>query len=441
MKGRYAKYYPRLLKIGIPIMVGQLGTIAMSFADTLMIGWHDTRELSAAGFINNIMALFIVAGLGFSYGLTPIVSALVGEGHAERIAGKLRNSLWANMIVALGIMAATSVLWAVLPWIGMPDELIPLMRPYLALLILSILPQMLFNGMKQFSDGIQDTSTPMWVMLASNVLNVVGNGVLIFGWLGAPEMGLMGAAVATLASRCFLWGAMWFIFHHTRHYEEHRCLYARTYINKEDQRELHRLGWPVALQLGMETASFSLSALYVGWLGATMLAAHQVMVTVSQLFFMLYYGMAAAVAVEVGYLRGTGEMEKARHAAMAGLQLNLMMGAALTIPTLLLRHRIGMWFSGDEEVAAQVAVITIPLILYQIGDAMQCTYANALRGMADVRPMILYAFIAYFIVSLPLGYLFGFTLGWGLFGIWMAFPFGLTTAGILYMRRFYKYEV
>ena len=124
--------------------------------------------------------------------------------------------------------------------------------------------------------------------------------------------------------------------------------------------------------------------------------------------------------------------------AFAGLHLNLLLGLLTAVPILLLRNQIGGWFANSAEVTALVAAVVIPLCIYQFGDALQCTYCNALRGMEDVKPLIWIAFIAYFIVSLPLGYLFGFTLHGGLWGIWMAFPFGLTTAGVLYMIRFLK---
>ena len=199
------------------------------------------------------------------------------------------------------------------------------------------------------------------------------------------------------------------------------------------------MGWPVALQLGMEAASFSFSAIYVGWLGATALAAHQIMLTVSQLFFMLYYGMSAAVAVQVSYYRGASEMEETRKVAAAGLHLCWLIALVEGIPLLMLRGKIGLLFSHSSEVAQLVALITVPFLLFQVGDALQSTYANALRGMARVKAMVWIAFVAYIVVSLPLGYIFGFVCGWGLVGIWMAFPFGLTTAGLLYCKEFRKW--
>ena len=438
MLKRYIIHYPTLLRLGIPIMIGQIGTIIMGFMDTLMIGRHGTEELAAAGFVNGIIGLASISALGFSYGLTPVVGALLGKGETDSIAQKLKNSLVANNILAIAMMAALGVLYMNLHHLGLPDRLLPLMRPYMLLNILSFIPMMAFNAFKQFSDGIQDTRMPMWILLGSNVLNVLGNWLLIYGVAGLPEMGLTGAGLATLISRIAMWAAFAGIFHLTSRYKKYSHDFGKAPVRITDLNQMFRLGIPIMLQMGMETASFSLSAFYVGWLGTTNLAAHQVMLTIAQLCYMLYYGMSAAVAVQVSYYRGAGRLKETRHVAFAGLHLNCILGLLTSLPIFMLRNQIGTWFTNSPEVALLVAAVIIPLCIYQFGDALQCTYCNALRGMEDVKPLIWIAFIAYFVVSLPLGYLFGFILNSGLWGIWMAFPFGLTTAGILYLIRFLK---
>ena len=413
-------------------MLGQMSTIMMGLADTLMVGHYGTKELAAAGFVNNTLSLLLVAGMGFSYGLTPVVGALFGEGRLHDIAGKLRNGLFACSVVGLLLTLLAGLILAGLPW------LVPLMRPYLLILLLSLLPQMLFNAYKQFSDGVQDTSMPMWIMVASNVFNLIGNWLLIFGHCGLPEMGLLGAGIATLLSRLLQLALMAGAFHFTKRYDIYREDFPKSMLTKADQRELHRLGWPVALQMGMEAASFSISATYAGWLGTNELAAHQVVITISHFFFMLYYGLSAAVAVRVSYYRGAGELEQTRKVAASGVHLCWFIALLQGIPLFLLRHKVGFLFTPSTEVAAFVALIIIPFLIFQFGDALQSTYANALRGMARVKAMVWIAFVAYILISLPLGYIFGFVCGWGLLGIWLAFPFGLTTAGLLYYREFVK---
>ena len=198
------------------------------------------------------------------------------------------------------------------------------------------------------------------------------------------------------------------------------------------------MGWPVALQLGMESAAFTLSCVMVGWLGTIPLAAHQVMITISQLFYLVLSGMAAAMAIRVSHFMGQKDYAAVRRNAYDGFRLNLLFSLCMGLPVFLLRHQIGGWFNDNAEVQAYVAVLIILMMVYQFGDGLQYTFANALRGIACVKPMVLYAFIAYFVISLPLGYTLGFPCGMGLLGIWIAFPFGLTIAGEMYRRRFEK---
>jgi MATE family multidrug resistance protein len=312
------------------------------------------------------------------------------------------------------------------------------MRPYYLVLLVSVLFVMLFNAFKQFADGITDTQTPMWILIGGNVLNIVGNWVLIYGHLGFPELGLFGAGIATLVSRILMFVVFFLIFISAPRYEAYRKGFFQGRLNRSDFKQLNILGWPVGLQMGMETASFSLATIMVGWLGATALAAHQVMLTIGQLGYMIYYGMAAAVAVRVSNFHGQNDKTGVLHSANAGFHIILCLAVCLSVSLFLLRNKIGGWFTDNDEVTLMVASLIVPFIIYQFGDGMQCTYSNALRGIADVKPVMYIAFIAYFIISLPAGYLFGFVFDWGLTGIWLSFPFGLTSAGLMFWLRFRK---
>jgi MATE family multidrug resistance protein len=230
------------------------------------------------------------------------------------------------------------------------------------------------------------------------------------------------------------------IFLTAKRYHIYKEGFAEGKLNRRDFKELNKLGWPVALQMGMETASFSLATIMVGWLGAMALAAHQVMMTIGQLGYMMYYGMAAAVAVRVSNFHGQKDTKAVHHASSAGFHLILLMAIIVSIPLFLLRHQIGGWFTDNAEVTLMVASLIVPFIIYQFGDGMQCNYSNALRGIADVKPVMYIAFIAYFVISLPAGYLFGFVFDWGLTGIWLSFPFGLTSAGLMFWLRF-RYRI
>ena len=433
---RTPSHYRALLELGLPIVIGQLGIIILGLADTLMIGHHSTDELAASGFVNNVFNLAIIFCTGFSYGLTPIVGSLFGQGKRQEAARALKNSLAANTLVAVGVGVLLGILYGNIDSLGQPEELLPAIRPYFLLLLISIPFVLWFNGFKQFTDGITDTRVSMWILLSGNLLNIVGNYIFIYGKAGAPELGLTGAGLATLLSRIVMVVAYLFLFFGSRRYRTYRIGFRWGKINRHDFAQLNRLGWPIAGQMGMETASFSLSAIMVGWLGSNELATYQIMIAVSQICFMMYYGMGAAVSVRISNFCGQTDWKNVRSTAHTGFHLILMMAVLSCLPIFLLRHSIGGWFTDNDTVSGMVAQVILPFLIYQFGDGLQINFANSLRGIADVRPMLLFAFIAYFVISLPLSYVFAFVCHWGLMGIWMSYPFGLTSAGLMYYFRF-----
>jgi MATE family multidrug resistance protein len=436
MPGEYKKHYKALIRLGFPIIIGQLGVIVLGFADTLMVGHYNTESLGAASFVNNIIHLVIMFCTGFSYGLTPVVGSLFGRNRLGEAGQALKCSLWANLLVGILVTLVLLIVYLNVERLGQPGELIPLIKPYFLVLIASMIFVMLFNAFKQFTDGITDTKTAMWVLLSGNLLNIIGNYLLIYGKYGFPEMGLLGAGISTLFSRIVMVVAFALIFFRSRRFIPYRIGFGRLRFSTTTFRELNSLGWLIGLQMGMESASFSLSAVMIGWLGTIALASHQVMITVSMLTFLIYSGMGAAIAIRVSNFRGQNDWVNVRRSAYAGFHLILIMAAFFCVLLFSTKYCLGGWFTESAEVSAVVVTLIFPFLLYQFGDGLQITFANALRGMSDVKPMMIIAFIAYFIISLPLGYVFGFILDWGVFGVWMAFPFGLTGAGIMLYLRF-----
>lgn len=422
-------------------MIGQLGMIILGFADTMMVGHHSTTELGAASFVNNIINLVIITATGFSYGLTPIVGGLFGREELPQAGRALRCALLANLMAGAIMMAALGILYFNVGNIGQPKELLPYIKPYYLVLLASIPFVMLFNAFKQFTDSITETRTSMWILLSGNLLNIIGNYVLIYGKAGMPEMGVVGAGVATLLSRVFMVALFLFVFLSRKKMRPYREGLFGLGWSRQLVRRLVSLGTPIALEMGMETASFSLSIIMVGWLGTIALASHQVMITISQFTFMVYYGLGAAVAVRTSYFNGQDDRDNVRHTVVAGLQVMVALELLLSGIIFLLRNHIGGWFTDSVEVSSTVISLMVPFFIYQFGDGLQINYANALRGIADVKPLMVIAFIAFFVISLPVGYFCGFVLNFGLVGVWMAFPFGLTSAGVMMWYRFKKVYV
>lgn len=422
-------------------MIGQLGMIILGFADTMMVGHHSTTELGAASFVNNIINLVIITATGFSYGLTPIVGGLFGREELPQAGRALRSALLANLMAGAIMMAALGILYFNIGNIGQPKELLPYIKPYYLVLLASIPFVMLFNAFKQFTDSITETRTSMWILLSGNLLNIIGNYVLIYGKAGMPEMGVVGAGVATLLSRVVMVALFLFVFLSRKKMRPYREGFFVLGWSRQLVRRLVSLGTPIALEMGMETASFSLSIIMVGWLGTIALASHQVMITISQFTFMVYYGLGAAVAVRTSYFNGQDDRDNVRHTVVAGLQVMVALELLLSGIIFLLRNHIGGWFTDSAEVSSTVISLMVPFFIYQFGDGLQINYANALRGIADVKPLMVIAFIAFFVISLPVGYFCGFVLNFGLVGVWMAFPFGLTSAGVMMWYRFKKVYV
>jgi len=438
MRFFYPKEYKALIKLGIPITIGQVGLTLQNLADNVMVGQHSTLELAAAGFVNNMFVLALLLTMGYSLGAVSQIGSLYSQGKKDRCVEVLKSSLVTDFLQGLLVCAALVGLYFALPHMGQPEELLPLMRPYLVIQVCSLPFMVLAGAFRQFTDSINDTAVAMSVMLVGNVWNIVGNWLLIFGNLGFPEMGIEGAAWATFTSRVLILALTVAIFFLRPKYKEYVSHWRNLSVKLDDMKRLNRLGWPIAIQMGMEVASFTLVAIFLGWMGTHVLAAHQVMISITNLIFMFYIGISSAVSIRVSNYNGLGNMRGVRHASFAGIEMIYALGAVLSCVVFCFRYEISHMFTDNSEVAAIVASLCVPLVLYQVGDGMQVTFANALRGLGDVKKLMKYSFIAYLIVSLPLSYILGVLLDWKAFGVWMGFPFGLTTAGILYLRRFLK---
>ena len=437
MRLYYPNEYGTLIKLGVPVLIGHAGMTLQNLADNVMVGQHSTEELAAAGFINNLFVLGILLTLGFSIGAVSQIGALYAQDNKPRMMEILKSSLVADVLQGLLVGVALVGLYFLLPHMGQPDELIPLMRPYLVIQILSLPFICVSNAFRQFTDSINDTVVAMSIMLVGNVWNIIGNW-LIFGHMGCPEMGIEGAAWATWSSRLVILLLSLAVFYLRPKYKVYVREMRKVRMAWRDVRLLNMLGWPIAVQMGMEVASFTVVVIFLGWFGTHTLAAHQVMISITNLIFMFYMGISTAVSIRVSNHNGLHNLRGVRQAAFAGWEIILCMGVVLNTIVFLLRHDIAGAFTDNEEVSAIVATLMWPLMLYQLGDGCQVTFANALRGMGDVRCLVPYSFLAYVVISLPLSYFMGVVLEWKAFGVWMAFPFGLSTAAILYLRRFLK---
>lgn len=433
----YTEHYKALLHLGIPIVIGQIGIVIVGLADNMMVGHYNTLHLAAASFVNSAFNIPILFGLGFSYGLTPLVGQFFGRNDKFHVGQLLRNSLLVNLCIGLLLTLIMTLVWFNIGKMGQPEELLPLIRPYFLLQLASLPFVMLFNSFKQFADGITDTRTPMFIMISANLINILGNYLLIYGKAGLPALGVTGAGISTLASRIIMFMAFAFLFYRNFRYRRYLIGYKRSQYNFTDILSLNKMGWMIGLQMGLETGLFSITGILIGRFGSIALAAHQVMVAISTLGFMIYYGVGAAISVKVSNYFGRGDIINVRRTTMAGFHLIVCLAIIASGIFLFSRELIGYLFTTSAEVITVVTTLVYILIAYQFGDALQITYANSLRGIGDVISMAVISFVGYFIIAMPVCYICGFILNWGIQGIWIGYPVGLTLTGLMLCARYY----
>ena len=422
--GKYGRNYASLLKLALPIIVGQLGGIITGLADTIMVGQHSTEELAAASFVNNVLNAFIIFGTGFSFALTPLVGENLARDKRYVVSAWLKNGIVANFILSLILVAILTLIYFNVGHIGQPAELLPMIKPYFLISMISVVFVMLANSFRQFVEGITDPSVSMWVLISGNMLNILGNYVLIYGKWGFPEMGLMGAGYSTLFSRIFMFAMFVLVFLFRPSYKVYRKGFMRMWVLPNRLMRVTKLGVPIAFQQGLEAATFSLTAIMVGWLGSTELAAHQVVISISTISFTTYLGLGSATAIRTSFFKGAKDWQQVRKTTVAGIHLGVIVSTITCIALFLLRNDISYIFSEDPKVCSIVIVLLPILMLYQYVDGAQIVLANALRGLSDVKPIMWISFITNFLIAIPAGYLLGFPFGMGIRGIWLAYPIG-----------------
>lgn len=425
-----------ILKIGLPIMLGQACVIILAFADNIMIGWHSVDELAASSFVNNILNLLIMTELGFAAGMTPIIGSHNGRGDVASVGLTLRNGLVVNGLIGLASVVLLAVVYALLGHFGQEPELLPLIRPYFVIVGISTLFSLGFNTLKQFTDGICRPVVSMVFLLLGNVVNIFGNWVLIYGKLGFPEMGLVGAGISTLFSRILIFAAFLLYILFSKSLRQYARAIKEAVLSLTEMKSIFTVGYPVAIQMALETSSFTFAAVMAGWLGVIELAAHQVVITISQLFFLMMQGLSFALSILVSNACGRGDYKGVREYAAKGYGMIVCISATLSVLLYIFRYQAAGVFTDSPEVSAMAVSLFFVLFAYQFGDGLQLCFANVLRGLQDVKPIMKVAFVSYYIIAIPVAYLLGFKTSLGLLGIWLGFPVGLTIAGVFFFLRY-----
>lgn len=425
-----------ILRIGLPIMLGQACVIILAFADNIMIGWHSVDELAASSFVNNVMNLFILTELGFAAGMTPMIGADNGTGNIKGIGITVKNGLVTNGIIGGISIILLTIIYFCLDHFGQAPELMPYIKPYFAIIGISTLFALGFNVLKQFTDGICRPMISMTLLMIGNLLNIFGNWVLIYGKLGFPEMGLTGAGISTLVSRALILLVFVVFIFKSKKMNEYARAIKEALLSRGEMKTVFKMGYPVGIQMALESSTFTFAAVMAGWLGVIQLAAHQVVITISQLFFLMMQGLSFAVSILVSNAFGRKDLGSVREYARKGYFMTLGISATLSVLLYCFRYQAAGIFTDSPEVSAMAVSLFFLLFAYQFGDGLQLCFANVLRGIQDVRPIMYAAFVSYYLIAIPSAYVLGFKTSLGIHGIWLGFPIGLTLAGIFFYARY-----
>lgn len=430
----------RTVALALPIIVGQVGNVLMGVVDTVMIGQVGRVPLAASAFANNVLVVFLVSGFGVLSAVSVLVARAHGASRPEECGEYLRHGLAASLVAAV-VMGGAIVLG--LPWLslfGQPVEVVAEAGPYLAIVAWTLLPVLLFHCLKQYCEGLSAPMAPMLFTLASIILNGLLNWVLIYGNLGAPALGLVGAGWATLAARLLALLALGLFVAFAPRFHGRRPLRFLAPLQGKRLRELFQVGLPIGLQVLFEVGVFSAAGLMVGWIGTVPLAAHQIAMSCVSMTFMVPLGLSFAVGVRISQAAGAGEADRLRVIGHGGLAVAWVFMGACAVVFLVGGKWIAGAFVHDAVAEAPVIALAARLLVvagvFQLFDGTQVVSIGSLRGIMDVRAPTFVTFVAYWVVALPAGYLGAFVAGWGPVGIWVGLASGLASSAIMLSLRF-----
>lgn len=429
-------HYRATLRLGVPVVISQLGQITVGLADSIMIGRLGATELATAAFANTLFSLPLIFGMGFAMSLTPFTGRAWARKDYASIQTLWKNGLLANLLMAFALLLVAAGLYLAMPLMQQPVHLVAPAQSYFIILSASLLPLMVFFSGKQLLEGLSNTRIAMIITLLGNLLNILGNYLLIYGKAGFPELGLNGAGISTLLARLVMAAVMLLLV--VRHRALRQGIRAGLRFSRKEVQRLYRLGLPMGLHLFSESSAFIVSGIMMGWLGETALAAHQIVMSLSTLGFMLYQGIGVSSTIRISQLSAHQQPLLLQAAARASVHIVLLMVLIISLFFLIFRVQLPFLFTPEAEVARLATELILILVIYQLFDALQIIFSGILRGLADARIPGLLTIFSYFGVAIPLSYLSAFHLDLGPAGIWLGFPVGLGVCALLFYFRIRK---
>ncbi|MCX2477518.1 MATE family efflux transporter [Pedobacter sp. MC2016-15] len=435
---KYKPYYQDNLRLALPIVVSQLGHTLVHLADSVIVGhFAGTVQLAAVSLVNSIFMLVLVLGLGISYGLTPLIARENGSNQHEECGKLLSNSLLLNIV--MGIVLYVFVNFGtllIIDHIGQSPDVVAYAKPYLQYLGISIIPLMIFQTFKQFTEGLGFTKQAMYISIWGNVINIIVGVILVKGLFGIAPMGVKGVGISTLLDRVLMCAVMsWYVFH-SENFKTYLKGFRFGFFDKVRSLKILKIGAPVSLQYAFEISAFSGAAILTGTIGAVEQAAHQVAINLAAITYMISSGIASAATIKTGNNLGRNNYADLRKSALASYHVILVFMIITALGFVLASDVLPYIYTNDQAVISIASNLLIIAGFFQLFDGTQVVGLGVLRGIGDVNYPTIITFIAYWIIGIPLGYFLGIRLGLGVNGIWYGLTFGLLTASVLLFFRF-----
>lgn len=428
-----------MLRIAGPVILGEIGWMAMGLVDSAMVGPLGPAALGAAGMGANLFIAIAVFGMGLMLGLDTLVSRATGAGDRAEGVRWLGNGLWLALAASpVLLLVATGVFLTIDAW-GLHADVLVLARPYIRTLLLGLPPLLVYAACRRYLQGIHVVAPIVWALVSANILNAFGNWVLIYGNLGMPALGVTGSAWATNLARVYLATVMWFAVRRVHRRWGPDTPRVHVSITRARLSELLQLGGPAALQVTLEVGVFSVASAMAGMLTPVALGSHQITMNIVATAFMVPLGLSSAAAVRVGHAAGARDPQRMAHAgwaAFAAVTAIMLTIAAVFVTAAAPLVRL---FTRDAAVVAVGVQLLWLVAPFQWFDGAQAIATGVLRGLGDTRTPVLANVVAHWILGLPLGYALCFRWGWGISGLWLGLYTGLTLVGIVltlvWMRR------
>ena len=435
----YKYHIKETIKLAYPVVIGQLGHMMLGVVDSLMVGRLGAVPLAASSLVNGLILLIIVLGTGMSVALTPLVAIAKGSEKHGECGIILRQGLLVNIIFSFLLVIAIYFLADLIHYLNQPVEVAQYAGSYLKILNISIIPFMLFQTYKQFSEGLSFTKPPMTIMIFSVFINIFLNWVLIFGNLGFPKLELDGAGYATLITRIFMAAAIFIYIRNAKSFQEFDPSLRFKSVNFKVIKKIVNIGVPGGFQMFFEVGGFSFSAIMVGWIGVNELAAHQIALNLASITFMVGLGISIAATIRVGNYLGKRDLVGIRRAGYTALFIIATIMGSFGLMFFVLRDFLPTLYIQNVEVINIAASLIVIASFFQVVDGLQVVGIGILRGLTDMKAPMVISFIAYWVIGLPVAYLLGFIFDFGVEGIWVSFVVGLTLAAIFFILRFRKF--